>query len=122
MNEDAVREFIKVTHEAYKREIAGDFGKTVPGIFTDEPNCSNWTDKLPQRFTEMYGYDLLDHLPELFFLVNGEKNSKVRLDYQNVRTSLFVNAFSKLIGEWCEKNNKLHHLSEHARRSQHYLS
>ena len=105
MNEDAVREFIKVTHEAYKREISADFGKTVPGIFSDEPNCSNWTDKLPQRFTEMYGYDLLDHLPELFFLVNGEKNSKVRLDYQNVRTSLFVNAFSKLIGEWCGKNN-----------------
>lgn len=104
MNEDAVREFIKVTHEAYKREISGDFGKTVPGIFTDEPNCHNWTDRLPQRFMEMYGYDLLDHLPELFFLVDGKEFSKVRLDYQNVRTSLFVNAFSRLIGEWCGKN------------------
>jgi len=105
MNEDAVRKFIEVTHEAYAGEIPGEFGKNVPGIFTDEPNCTNWTGRLPERFREMYGYDLLDFLPELFFVVDGQEVSKVRLDYQNVRTSLFVNAFSKLIGEWCDRNN-----------------
>ena len=35
MNEDAVKRFVEVTHEAYRREIGGKFGKTVPGIFTD---------------------------------------------------------------------------------------
>lgn len=67
MNEDAVKRFVEVTHEAYRREIGGKFGKTVPGIFTDEP-CYNhhagamnlpWTVSIPERFQEKYGYDLL---------------------------------------------------------------
>ena len=107
MREDAVREFIRVTHESYRREISDEFGKVVPGIFTDEPNCRNWTDCLPQRFMEMYGYDLVDHLPELYYLVDGEPTSKARLDYQNVRTALFVQAFSRQIGEWCAQNGLL---------------
>lgn len=38
LNHQAVKEFIRVTHEAYRKNISKEFGKTVPGIFTDEPN------------------------------------------------------------------------------------
>ena len=38
MNPDAVAKFIRVTHERYFAELGGKFGKSVPGIFTDEPH------------------------------------------------------------------------------------
>ena len=105
-NPEAVRKFIEVTHEKYAREISGDFGKTVPGIFTDEPNYSNWTGAVVEETRKRCGYDLLDHLPELFFQINGEECSRIRLNHYEIMTDLFVKSFSKQIGDWCEK----HHL------------
>ncbi|EJT97769.1 hypothetical protein DACRYDRAFT_111287 [Dacryopinax primogenitus] len=37
LNKEAIQYFIKTTHEAFQREVGGDFGRTVPSIFTDEP-------------------------------------------------------------------------------------
>lgn len=111
MNDAAVNKFIEVTHEAYKREVSKDFGTRIPGIFTDEPNYLHgggtvvaWTPSIPERFRAKFGYDLLDRLPELFYVVDGVAFSKVRLNFRDLCTELFVNAFGKLIGNWCEKN------------------
>ncbi len=112
MNPDAVRRFIESTHEKYRQEIGEQFGRLVPGIFSDEPNYlhgmgslgSAWTDELPKTFRQEYGYDLLDHLPELFLHLDGQEFSKARLDYRNFCSKLFTNSFARLIGEWCEKN------------------
>ncbi|GHU59962.1 hypothetical protein FACS189444_6270 [Spirochaetia bacterium] len=38
MNPHAVERFIEITHESYYRTLGGEFGKSVPAIFTDEPN------------------------------------------------------------------------------------
>jgi hypothetical protein len=38
MNRRAVERFIALTHEAYYRALGDEFGKSVPAIFTDEPN------------------------------------------------------------------------------------
>lgn len=117
MNPAAVERFIEITHKAYAREVGSEFQKVVPGIFTDEPNyfsTSNrehqgapWTDALPEKFSERYGYDLLDYLPDIFFFVDGKEFSRVRLDYRNLCSDLFAAAFAGRIGEWCEKNNML---------------
>ena len=37
MNPKAVRAFIDCTHEKYKGICGEQFGKTIPGMFTDEP-------------------------------------------------------------------------------------
>ncbi len=108
LNKDAVAKFIEITHEKYNDRINSDFGATVPGIFSDEPNVSgylSWTGSLPDVFRAMHGYDLMDRLPEVCFVVGGETFSKVRLDYKETVTQLFVEAFSKQIGEWCGKHN-----------------
>ncbi|MGE4563249.1 MAG: glycosyl hydrolase [Victivallaceae bacterium] len=113
MNPAAVQKFIEVTHEAYRREIGDEFGKAVPGIFTDEPNYLHghldsqtaWTPALPAKFREVYGYDLLDHLVELFLHVDGEEFSRARCDYRALATVLYVRAFGELIGEWCGRNH-----------------
>ncbi len=139
MSHEAVREFIKVTHEQYKKYCGKYFGKAIPGIFTDEPNYGSqffhyvwpeqpegyilvsWTEKLPSVFKKRYGYDILDHLPEIYFDVKENEISKARYHYHDCITHLFVDAFAKQIGQWCEKNKLLftgHVLSEDTLLSQ----
>jgi len=115
MNEEAVDKFVEVTHEAYLKHNGKDFGKTIPGIFTDEPHyghgrsfngksgTAQWTGALPATFSKRYGYDLLDHLPEIFFFLDKAKFSTARRDYYDCITHLFVNAFGRKVYEFCEK-------------------
>ncbi|MCJ7544739.1 MAG: hypothetical protein MUP47_09300 [Phycisphaerae bacterium] len=112
MNPAAVREFLRVTHEAYRRRFGRQFGRRIPGIFTDEPtygkrpgpNFLQWTDSLPRHFRRRYGYDVLDHLVELLFDVDGQTTSQPRWHYFDCITHLFVEAFSRQIGQWCQKH------------------
>ena len=117
ISKEAVGKFIEVTHEKYKSEISEHFGGRVPGIFTDEPNygavlqeevpgviVTSWTDTLPEEFAGHYGYDIRECLPELFFDVEGSSR-KTRFNYIDCITRMFVEAFGKMIGEWCEENN-----------------
>ncbi len=108
MNPKAVEAFIRVTHDAYRERFVDEFGKTIPGIFTDEPSCNRqaygWTPEFPREFKERRGYDLLPHLPSLFYEVNlnGRDWQKVRHDYLQTMTELFLENFTKRIYEWCE--------------------
>jgi len=110
MNPKAVEAFIRVTHDAYRERFAEEFGKTVPGIFTDEPSCNRhaygWTEEFPREFLNRRGYDLMLHLPSLFYEVslNGRDWQKVRHDYLRTMTELFVENFTKRVYEWCETN------------------
>ena len=66
--------FLAVTMDAYKREIGSEFGKRVPGVFTDEPNLTPagglpWTDRLPELFQQKWGYSLSANLPALIMLL-----------------------------------------------------
>ncbi len=120
MNHEAVREFIRVTHESYRKHFGKEFGKRVPGIFTDEPDHGEtlqiqggetpgaqlaWTDKLPAIFRKRYGYNLIAHLPELVFDVDGKTVSQARYHYHDCATHLFVDAFARQIGEWCDRTH-----------------
>lgn len=121
MDKKAVKEFIRVTHEKYRQEIGQHFGKRVPGIFTDEPNyltvCHNegnnrtsipWSNDLEATFKKKNGYDIIPHLPEIIFDIEGIELSRARYNYHDCLTSMFVEAFAKQIGEWCDKNNMQH--------------
>ncbi|MCK4602912.1 MAG: hypothetical protein KAU28_10630, partial [Phycisphaerae bacterium] len=125
---EAVKKFIEVTHEAYRSKLRKHFGRFVPGIFTDEPNHGQmmasspdfwgdthgeevyapWTTKLPAIFKKRYGYDIIEHLPEIFLDVDGQAVRPARRDYHDCVTHLFVDAFARQIGQWCEKNKMLH--------------
>jgi hypothetical protein len=98
--------FLEITLGAYKREVGDQFGKRVPGIFTDEPNIRPagglpWTDDLPQQFEKRWGYSLLDHLPALSKPIGDWK--KVRHDYYRLLLELFVERWGKPYYEACEK-------------------
>ncbi len=121
MDHEAVREFIRVTHEACREQCGDDFGKTVPGIFTDEPNYGHecpdngyahgaapWTRFFRRTFRERYGYDIIAHLPEVFFNIEGREFPRARYHFYDCATFLFVDAFARQIGAWCEANGLQH--------------
>ena len=113
LNPEATAEFIRVTHEKYKKECKQYFGKTVPGIFMDEPNFFHggnakkqmaWTDRIPVVMKEQFGSDILARLPELLYRFEGETISPLYREYMNVTTDLFVKSFAKPIYDFCEQN------------------
>lgn len=106
LNPETIASFIKLTHEEYRKRWGEDFGKLIPGIFFDEiymmGNPLPWTDRLPGRFRETYGYDILDELPSL---VDGasERDKQVRKDYFSLVTAMYEEAFFRQISDWCGK-------------------
>ena len=123
MNDEAVNEFIRVTHEAYRQEVGDDFGGVIPGVFTDEPayhmyNLTKnpslpWSEKLPERFEEKNGYSILEHMESLFF--ENEGYEKVRYDFFKCAAEMFLNNFTLPYSSWCKKNGMKmtgHYMSE----------
>lgn len=114
LNPDAVHAFLELTHESYKKHFKEEFGKTIKGFFTDEPNCCDfysiftegrpwitWTDHLPEYFKEKRGYEIYDYLPYLFF--DGKGCEQIRHDFWRTVAELFQESYMKQIYEWCEK-------------------
>lgn len=120
LDPEAMREFIRITYEAYQNTVGDEFGKTVPSIFTDEPQFKfkghpefarddrdlviPWTEKLPEEYEKAYGEDILDYLPEMFWeLPNGEV-SPHRYRLHDMITELFARAFGDQCGKWCDEH------------------
>lgn len=137
LNADAVRAFLRVTHEAYRQHCGAQFGQRVPGIFTDEPNYGGifghnvqtelglpgipWTGRLPRAFRQRHGYDIRDRLPELFLGYGDDRPLPTRFHFVDTVAMLFVENFARPIGEWCERHNLQftgHVLSEETLESQ----
>jgi len=103
----ATEKFLEVTLEAYRREIGGEFGKRVPGSFSDEPNLHPagglpWSEHLDAEFQKRWGYSLIDHLPCLVRPVGDWK--KVRHDYYRVLLEQFIEHWSRPYHDYCEKH------------------
>ena len=122
MNPEATNKFIELTHEKYKEKCGDKFGKSIQGIFTDEPhrgsvmngfsisnpdsfNLTPYTNTLFDDFTERFGHDLRDCLPELFLWKDGQKVSPVKWQYMELICSLFLQNFMRPMHDWCRANN-----------------
>ncbi len=121
LNPDAVKKFIEVTHEKYYEKCGEEFGKTIPAIFTDEPQVFRktkltnstdtdcevkmpWTDRLPEEYFKKYGSDIFEHLPETVWQLPDDVSSPHRYYYHEIITELFAAAFSEQIGKWCDNH------------------
>lgn len=118
LSEKTTERFIDLTHEVYKKALGSEFGKTIPGIFTDEPHFEKkrlstydvgdahlaWTDDFDEKFKERFGKSILPLIPELFWN-NAYGNSDVRYLYHRLTSDLFYESFIKPVSEWCRKNN-----------------
>lgn len=107
LNSDAITKFIEFTHEEYYRRFQNEFGKTLKGFFTDEPQfaCKGipWSHKMRQYFIDEYGYDPIDKLVMLFY--NGSGCERFRYDYYSLVSKLFITGFIKQIYDWCDTHN-----------------
>ena len=120
MDKDAIDEFIRVTHDAFKKSVGDLFGKAIPSIFTDEPQlygsltCSSgfhdrdigfsWTTDFDETFKAQYGEDILDYLPELFYTTDDEHAYLTRFNYYTHVNERFCSAYLDNIAKWCSDN------------------
>lgn len=104
--------FIRATMEGYEQYFGEEFGKTVPGVFTDEPNLPaakgpntsmRWTPDLFEQFENRWGYSLADHLISLVEPYGEWK--KVRHNYHELMLELFLDRWAVPWHQYCEENN-----------------
>jgi len=122
MNRDATEAFLKCTHEKYAAKCGGRLGKSIKGIFTDEPHRGAlldgfsmympngeytvpYTQKLFEEFKNRFGYELKNKLPELFLQVEGRRISQVKWHYIELLQRLFIENFAMPCKTWCEEHN-----------------
>jgi hypothetical protein len=133
LNPDAVREFLRVTHEQYYRETPAALWSKVRAVFTDEPSLMTsyagelperfrgkipvvdaplfqdrpaavpWVEDFPARFQALKGYDLLPNLYALYCSSTDEA-CLVRQDYFEVLTRLYTDAFYVQVLRWCQQH------------------
>ena len=122
LDKKAIQRFVEITHEAYFRQVGEEFGKTIPAIFTDEPQFTHktvlqfshgkndvtlpWTDDLPDTFAQAYGENLMEYIPQLLWDLPHGKASLIRYHYHDHIAERFASAFSDTCGNWCRE----HHL------------
>lgn len=106
MDVNITKKFIESTHEQYKKRFGPQFGKRIPGFFTDEPQYyrwnTPWSDTIPEEFRKAYGYDVFSGLDALY--VNRPGADTFRYDYWKLCHNLFLNNFQKPVYEWAEAN------------------
>ena len=118
LSKDAIDEFIATTHESFRRAVGNEFGKTVPAIFTDEPQLSgfvalksgfdrgdamcSFTTDFAKTYRDEFGEELIDKLPELFFATDIPTATATRYNYFSHLTERFNRAYMDNIADWCE--------------------
>jgi len=126
LDAEATDEFIRVTHEHYKRHLGPHLGKSVQAFFTDEPSLMSWNTQpmpypllpwrgdFPDVFRTRYGYEIELALVAVMF-GTGAHVVKRRCDFwELVSNDLAENFFGRL-QDWCRANDTLatgHLLSE----------
>ncbi len=100
--------FIEITMTGYEKNFGSEFGKTVPGTFTDEPHINSpggirWTPDLFEVFQKQWNYNLKTQLPSLYEEVGDWK--KVRHNYTQTLLQLFIDRWAKPWYYYCKDNN-----------------
>ncbi len=124
LNPAAIKRFLDITYEAYKREVGDGFGKDIPSVFSDEPAFSRmstlsdpfednyvtmpYTDTFEQEYVKTYGESFLERLPEIFYIQKDGRMSVTSYRYHDLLCEMFCRAYSDQIGGWCSKNNLLY--------------
>ena len=114
---------IEGVYEAHYAHYADEFGKTIAGFFSDEPQFGNtsemgfdmnvgrrkmplpWSDELQEMMEEKYGNAFLSYLPYLFAETKEKQMGvQIRYDYMDMVSKLYQKNFSDMIGAWCAEH------------------
>lgn len=102
------QKFIDLTMTGYQKNLGTEFGTTIPGTFTDEPQIDapggiRWTPDLFDVFMKQWHYDLRTCLPSLYEEVGDWK--KIRHNYTETMLQLFIDRWAKPWHAWCVEHN-----------------
>lgn len=118
LDQSTTEAFLKIISKY--EELKEHFGKTIPGIFTDEPcllawhqdhtnypvrangRIVPWSKNIPMRLKNM-GYDWEDVLPAVFYDL-GEESKELRLIYRKAVADEYIEDFFIPYRNWCDKN------------------
>ncbi len=131
LNPDLAKHFLQMTHERYRQGLEPAAFEHVSTFFCDEPEFGlghaydhlspngsiPWTPQLPHRYQERYGQPLDAVLPLLFF--PGEGSRQARVQFWELLTDLFCQAFIDPIDQWCHRHGK--RFTAHVKGEEHPL-
>jgi hypothetical protein len=115
----ATEQYLRFTHEQYKKYVGDEFGKTILGFRGDEPDYSisglPWTPKFFERFRQIKGYDVQPYTA-LFAQTPSRRDPgipihltpeqiRIKGDYFDVFSQMFAEGFFKPQGDWCSANH-----------------
>ncbi len=104
-NPETAQRIIQMVYANYAKRFEEWFGKTVLGIFIDEPMNYNgipWSDELVRCFQEKYGYDPLGSL--YLLILNRENSIKFRTEYYRLYAELVSRNFFEVLSDFCTKH------------------
>jgi hypothetical protein len=121
LNKRSARKQIEAVYEPHFQHYKEEFGKTIAGFFSDEPELGNgilyqnkaigekqdlpWSEEVEMLMFSHLGSDWKTKLPMLW--ENGcitDETAKVRHTYMDIVTRLVEEDFSKQSGNWCEEH------------------
>ena len=110
LNPETTRTFIDIVHEKYRQAFAAHFGKTIIGIFTDEPNplgkarekaVRPGTTGIVEHVNRLLGYDFTLHLAALWF--DDEPDAaRYRRDYNWAIHRRLEETWYRPLSQWCD--------------------
>ncbi|MBQ8953346.1 MAG: hypothetical protein IJ048_04470 [Clostridia bacterium] len=119
MSRASCRIQIDAVYEPHWQHYSADFGKTIAGFFSDEPELGNghlyemgkpiwrledqaWSDELQEAFEARFGEGWIARLPLLWEQdFDAQTAAETRLGYMDIATRLVEQDFSEQLGGWC---------------------
>ena len=120
LKREATEEFLHITLDRYAEEMGERMGRSVKGVFTDEPNRgavfngfahigadaerrTPYTEELFSAYYERWHERLEDKLPELYF--RGKNSfSRTAWRYLETLTALFLENYAEPYRAWCREH------------------
>ena len=122
MSAASCRKLIDAVYEPHWAHYKKEFGTTIAGFFSDEPEIGNghlyemgkpvwqmedqaWSDEVAAALKEALGPEWVKHLPLLWQQdFDPSACAKARLAYMDAVTRLVQKNFSEQIGAWCRSH------------------
>ncbi len=124
LSRESCKKQIEYCYEPHYKRYKDEFGSTIRGFFSDEPEIGNvtgydpqsssignmfmplpWSEEMPPRMEERFGKDWLCQAVALWMPVgSGEYTARIRTGYMDIVTELCQENFGGQIGTWCREH------------------
>ena len=105
IDKKAMAHYVDYVGEKYAAHLGDELGKTVESLFGDsfevpiQRNGIYWCDSMAGEFQTRKGYDLITHLPAVWWEV-GTVSPKIRYDINDVLDQMGMEAFFDTFATW----------------------